>query len=434
MFGANPERSHSSGLRARSSMSFLPLQQPVSSASQMPMSPSTKITSSSHTASAQYVEQYRTFMDHQRQVHNEERALWHLERAELHGKIGELEAIVCSYRARYGSAVSSPTVDLHTTGSHRSRSAPSRSIVITGDEYWRGAGGKSDSQPTRTFSQSSNDSKTDERRMPSIDEEAERTVKFKEGEAPEIIGKNGKQERAPSIDGSKIDKNLDGISFKSSALAPSIVKSVITPQSPSPLTCDSSARASPGSIALPRLNLLGAEDPYTKDAGHTPLVRHITLDDGTTISASPTPTQPEPELFPLEPYPTVRPPNERSDSYFPSAPEITKEPPATTIVEDDPELKPPLTLCNSKGKEDKSFLSELDAKLLQAARTATFSPEEENSSTYEAEKSGSDKENALAGDDEDSGNKSEPEPEIKLRIKRSMNFGSAFGSSRCGKV
>ncbi|MCJ1353967.1 MAG: hypothetical protein MMC33_003954 [Icmadophila ericetorum] len=436
MFGANPEHSHSNGLHARSSITFLPLQQSVSSASQMPAFPSTRISPSSHTASAQYVEQYRTFMEHQRQVHNEERALWHLERAELHGKIGELEAIVRSYRLQYGSTVSSPPAETHTAGSYGSHSASIRSHVSTGDEYWRGAGGKSDAQSTRTFSQSSNDSKTDERRMPSIVEEGEKTVTLREKQAMEIIGssKNGKQDRACSIDGSKIDKNLDGISFKFKALAPSIVKGVTILQSPSPLTCDSPARASPGSIVLPSSTLLAADDPYTRDAGHTPLVRHVAQDDGSTISESLTPTQPEQELPPLEPRSTVRPPNERSDSYFPPAPEINREPPATTVEDDDPELKPPLTLRNFNDKEDKSFLSELDAKLLQAACSSAFLLEAEKSPTGEAEKSGLDKENAPAGDDEDDGNKSEPEPEIKLRIKRSMNFGSAFGSSRCGKI
>lgn len=123
-----------------------------------------------------------------------------------------------------------------------------------------------------------------------------------------------------------------------------------------------------------------------------------------------TPTQPEIELSPLDP-PTsvVKVPSESADSYFPNLDELK---------DGDIELREPLGLKNN-GVHDKKFLSELDSKLLKAARSEKLRPQ--------SAKSG--KENI--GDEEKTYTQADQEP--KLRIKRSMNFGSQFGTSTLGK-
>ena len=353
-------------------------------------------------------------MEHQRQLHNEERALWHQERQELHAKISELETIVRQLQHRSNSDIISPTglssYALAPSGSFSSNRGPRTISASTGDEFWRGAGGKSDAVPTRTFSESSEYSSTrsEGRRMPSIAEDQTSTqavVSWQTShESPE-------RHHRPSIDGAEIDKNLDGISFKSSAVAPSIVKSNITPQSPSPL--QSSPLPNPPERSVS--GILVVVDPYIKDAGHTPLARGRypnVSSDYTSEQATPIISEQEGQV--REPRPSIaisKQPNERSDSYFPPLPET---------IEEDPELTAPLGLQN-QDSEDKAFLSELDSKLLRAARSPVFSPPETQ------ELSEPKKENKGEKDVEQSEN------EPKLRIKRSMNFGSVFGANKCGK-
>ena len=408
--------------RARSD-GQLPLQQQVSSASQMPASPA-KGSFSTHIASSQYVAQHRTFVEHQRSLHDEERALWHLERQELHNKISELEATIRQLQSKSSVELNSPRggIPPGTFGSFSSNRGSQTTSGSTGDEFWRGAGGKSDSIPTRTFSESSDFSTTiDERRMPSIAEhDSDGTPIASLAPISRVIShESSNSHHRPSIDGAKIDKNLDGISFKSAALPPFILKSVITPQSPSPLQSPLSTRHSPQRLELSASNLLEANKLYTKDAGHTPLARGASVySNGTSDQV--TPKLPDAEEGRFEPRPSVavsRPPNERSDSYFPQAPETIDE------ADEDPILKDPLGLQNDKSG-DKSFLGELDHKLLQVARSNTFSPSE----TSELE--GPNKENKSQADDKSF---DQPEPEPKLRIKRSMNFGSQFGAKSCGK-
>ena len=394
----------------------LPLQQPVSSASRMPNSPSHG-SFSSHIASFKYVEQHRLFLEHQRQLHNEERELWHQERQELHAKISELETTVRQLQHRSNSDIISPTgvsgFALAPFGSFSSNRGSRTTSGSTGDEFWRGAGGKSDAVPTRTFSESSEYStaRSDDRWMPSIaeDNNSGQAVVSRQTshESPESHHK-------PSIDGAEIDKNLDGISFKPSAVAPSFVKSIITPQSPSPL--QSSPFSNPPEQSASEV--LAVVDPYIQDAGHTPLARglspHVFSDNASELA---TPTMSEQGSQVREPRPSIaisRQPNERSNSYFPPPPET---------IEEDPELAAPLGLQN-QDSEDTNFLNELDSKLLQAAKSAVFSP-------AETEQSSEPKKENNAEMDGKNFEQSENEP--KLRIKRSMNFGSVFGAKKCGK-
>ena len=72
--------------------------QSVTSASQLPGSPS-QISFSSPVTSSPYVKQLQTFMEHQRRTFDEERVLWNIERMELHEKITQLEKSLRGYQA-----------------------------------------------------------------------------------------------------------------------------------------------------------------------------------------------------------------------------------------------------------------------------------------------------------------------------------------------
>ena len=233
----------------------------------------------------------------------------------------------------------------------------------------------------------------------------------------------------PSMSSAAIDKNLDGINFRSSPLSQVSTKKVMTPQSPSPRTSSPSC-LSPRTIQLPASKFEAPVDPYTKDAGHTPLAprAYRNTDGASSVGDGTTPTQHEMERPPLEPHASrAKLPSERSDSYFPISEKEFQHTNHDTqdsgdkSRDEDPELNGPLGLDNGKneGEEDKHFLNELDSKLLQAAKSDALSP------------TGTD----LDSDSPPEHGKSfeQPEHEPKLRIKKSMNFGSAFGAKPFGK-
>ena len=399
----------------------LPLQQTVRSASQMPISsvssPS-RASFSAHVASSQFVEQYRALVDHQRQVHDEERALWHIERQELHERVAELEATIRQYRIRLGKEATSPseTSNVVSGAFFPSKAKSGTMSASKGDEFWRGAGGKPGAQSTRAFSEPTNTAiKLPGRRMSSI---AEDDGLYKLGKTTDT---QHKLMHKPSIDGVKIDRNLDGIMFKPSGLPPAIVKTAMTPHTPSPLQSPRPGQYSPNHITLPSSHIDKPEDLYTKHAGHTPLARRTSQSDTDSVHVGSDPPSAvilEKERPPFEPCPSfARPPNERSDSYFPSV---------TDNGDGDAEMKPPLTLQNN-GVEDKPFLSELDSKLLHVAKSETLSPLPNEGNTVDTKRP-----NGIPAVDHVN-SFDQPEPEPKLRIKRSMNFGSQFGASKCGK-
>lgn len=352
-------------------------------------------------------------MEHQREVHNEERALWYTERMELQEKIAELQGSLRRYQAIASSQVSSP---IGLNGSKENGSfwnllstdgSRQTSASTTGDEIWRGS--KTDVQPTRTFSDVSNHSARPDSRLPSIAEHSRR-ASFRDSSSQNTL------KHKPSINGLPTDKNLDGINFKSSGLPAETVKDIMTPPSISPKS-PSPACLSPDIMAMPPVKLGAPENLYTKDAGHTPLARRTYFNnDGASEIATPIQEneQPEVERPPLEPCTTcVKLPSERSDSYFPAPPDPPED--------QDPELNGPLGLTNNQGNDNR-FLNELNNKLLQAARSETYEPP------------------AVAGASEDNvvndnreNDFEQPEHEPKLKMKTSMNFGSVFGSKKCGK-
>jgi hypothetical protein len=202
----------------------------------------------------------------------------------------------------------------------------------------------------------------------------------------------------------KLDSTLDGINLKSTALPPDVAKAV-TPPSPTSLNSPTQKSIPQHSKANIRISLADLKQPdenLVRDAGHTPMA---------SLGTDPDTSQQSPNLDidmeenPLAPQTTLYRPAEPSDSYFPD-------------VEDDLALKGPLSLQNDEGK-DSGFLEELDQKLLDEARKALSGPS--GSSTRDH-----------PGDGQE--NQSEREAEPQLKLKKTTNFGTAFGSSQCGKV
>ncbi|KAL8700599.1 MAG: hypothetical protein Q9201_005363 [Fulgogasparrea decipioides] len=365
-------------------------------------------TSSPLVASETYVEHYRDAMNQQRQAFNSERALWEVERTELLEKIAALEESLCRHQGfpRDARSTSADTLKHGSTrfGNPYTGNKITPTSGIPGCEFWRGAGGKIGTQPTRTFSESSTCKHSGQDRLPVIAEnvspiKARRTLSESIEQSTSI--------HKPSIPSLDTHKNYDGINFKSVATSTTNSSECSSVQ---PGACTdplSSPRETSRRLQLPSVGDI--LDNLTKDAGHTPLARTTYGLDGTTSvidSDLPTPIQPEQERPPFEPHSSfLKRPAERSDSYFP--------PPADE-GDQDPELREPLSLRND-GSNNTEFLSKLDSKLLRAAQSSTpptaVSASEVSNDAYATEIEGF----------------VQPEQEPKLRIKRSMNFGSQLG-------
>ena len=228
----------------------------------------------------------------------------------------------------------------------------------------------------------------------------------------------------------KIDKSLDGITLRSTALAPSFVAKVMTPDAMTP-QCSPSPNSKPAGGGGLRVGVDGLLSPLDEKlrlhAGHTPMAIATAVSTGPTSGQSteiPTPIEEKPPA----PVSTARRPpprpTERADSYFSSIADSDQEPKSTDEghdkENDDPELKGPLALSsNNEHGQSNAFLNTLDAKLMMEAKRYVRSPE----STQSDENSQS---SAPCGTQDDEG--------PRLRMRKSINFGSAFGSNRCGNV
>ena len=334
-------------------------------------------------------------MEHQRQVFDEERALWYTERTELHKKITELQRSLHRYQA------------------------VSSSVITIEDEFWRGP--KPDAQPTRIFSEPTAQSTQPRNRgqLPSTTEDTTCGRKDSGDIQPEF------QKR--SAPGSEKDKNLDGIIFKYSTLSPLPAMKIMTPQSPSPRS------TSPRTTQAPSSMLEAPSDPYIKDAGHTPPARrtYFNTDDDAASDGEDdgaTPTQPKVERPPFEPHSSfVKLPSERSETYFPIAEDESQDKKDESrggedqSRDEDPELKGPLGLDKDYGEDkNKQFLNELDSRLQEAASSEALS----------TPSVGLEKDIVPHKDETDF---EQPEDEPKLRMKQSMNFGSPYGAKSIGK-
>ncbi|KAG7009543.1 hypothetical protein G7Y79_00002g006580 [Physcia stellaris] len=352
-----------------------------------------RVTSTPQLASARYVRQFRALLEHQREVFEEERALWHIERSDLQDQISHLEASLRQAQKGTCSQVTSPTSRNGSASSFSSISTASSSRdASTGDEFWRGAGGRGDTRPSRTFSSTSEQSSGSTQRLASISENGTSSLSDTVHRAS-----------IPEVDKTS---SFDGITFRKSSRAPSTSTNGTTRYSPPP----SPSHVSPGTLSLPVSALAPPNAYVTEHAGHTPLARgSIHGTDGTSSdisSATATPTELKKGRPPYEPHASfAKPPSERSDSYFPGA---LPEP------AEDRAMSEPLGLGDGNTSEAQDFLNQVDSKLNEAVRQEQTGPKPQGVGSTPASDALSDP----------------PEHEPPLRIKRSMNFGSQLGGSK----
>lgn len=367
-----------------------------------------------------YIEQSRSLLESQRANFERERSsfanerkLWEMERSMLKARITDLEAAQIKDGLRvndYKLDGSSPASQFRPDFALRERgSIPQTQGGSNGQHHvWEGPI-TADSKPTRVFPSEGDrlfnqPTTTGEEngfgRVPSLDAAL----------SPNSRAFNRCVEASLPVPIEKLDSELDGITLKSTALAPVLVAKVIisSESSPSPV--------SPRHPELPRLEserrlplklklseLGPPEENLIREAGHTPMAV-IGTDPGTESGTATQQSQQSPSIpsyteDPRAPVHTTQ-PTESSHSYFPD-------------VIDDPGLKGPLTLPTD-AKQDDDFLLELDMRLLQEAKRVVSGPSTEQTD-------GPDKE----GDGE---------PDIELKLKGTKNFGSAFGAANCGAV
>ena len=413
-----------------------------------------------HLASHQYVQQHRAFVEHQRQLHDEERHLWHVERKELHQRIEQLEYIVRQLGGQvdsiFGASKHQPVHHGSAVGNSSHDHLSQTSSTSTGDEFWRGAGGKSNHHTTRAFSESTarNASAAGNTHLAPISEAPDTMPRKKsvgfDMQHTSVIRQDFFTHPVPTVAADLTRGSLDGITFKPAALT-SNGTSKTHSSSPSPMQTPAKehlkegAEPAPSSEArepkpqlldLPTIADLSESELRVKDAGHTPLVRVASLDAGASNSETPTlraslatapATSDASESTESRP---VRPPLEHSDSYFPVVDEAAQLPPAEEQdgapedAPDDPALKVPLALGSLPNNEDSSFLHQLNSKLLEAQQNGV-SPSASDSLSVTSDPP------ACEGAAKSSLEPDEHEP--RLKIKRSMNFGSVFGAKNLGK-
>lgn len=439
----------------------------IGSASQIPSSQPRPSASLSHIPSQQLIDQQHTWIEHVRQVHAEERALWAFEREELRKTIKRLESVVHLLSSAKGSAVASPTeptsIPKRPFDSFPARLPPrTSSLDAPSNGLWRGSGVPGGFPPTLHYVES-RDPTHSMHHLSSISEKPHLNRKKSVGfDISRPLSPPNSGSKIAPISGDSIDASLDGISFKPSGLPPSLFKSVITPnsQSPSPTHRSVSPLArspplygpaaalepKPVILALPRASFNKPDELLTAHAGHTPMSRiNDDASDASTPKLFPAPEQEqqqENEVPPLDPPPShappARPPNERAESYFPVL-SPTSEEEDKGERDEDPALKPPLALPSDApagNPERGGFLSSLDHKLLQAQRSQSEEELAKSSrvgAEIEAERGASStnagSESAHQGGGADAGSEDDSD-EPKLKIKRSMNFGSQFGTLR----
>ena len=449
--------------RAQSIATTVPLLQPVSSASQLPRRSNTTKSGSSSFDMEAYAhmravmqEQRSVFAGHlaawekERKHIDRERKLWETERELLQSRITELESALnknTSGRRRYSNdSTRSMVPSLRSVSGFSHFASHSNSVngsrqtseSHTAPPVWEPEQPKpasrvfseSDMAAINVFGQGENNKPNGH--LPSISEDAMLPALEREI-SPSTVPSSQHSEPVPV---EKIDPKLDGIVLKSTALQPSfqfMSPKVLTPQPQTPQRSPSPESKSNGLGAALHLPMDGMISPFDAKlkmhAGHTPMAFTGNGPTGPMSGQSPDAPSPKQEKPPTPVQTAKRPPprpTERSDSYFSATADddaSTEKMADVETAEDedqDPELKGPLTMSsnNEKGQSD-AFLNTLNMKLLAEAHKHIKSPE---SSTSD-EKNRETKPPQDARDD-DGG--------PRLRLKKSMNFGSAFGSNKCG--
>jgi hypothetical protein len=420
--------------------SHVPLLPSVPSASQLPSYTAKSVHSVPNIDLNAAIEYHKSTADHLRQIHDNDRKAWDIEKSSLLARIADLELKLNRAKdpkrrsSNDSSLTSAQSFRSSLASSHSSFSAPRNgieSLTSTHPPVWQGP--ETTPPVTRVFSHDD-----DVKHLPSISEDETMPSLSKQ------VSPTHKEEPI-SIPIEQIDKELDGITVKSTgpAVTSSFIKinspPLISPNhTPSPLTQEQTPnnglRVEMGRLLSP------LDEKLKRHAGHTPMTF-----DGTLSTEQTTETAPSPIVErPLEPAPTKRPPlrpSENSDSYFSFTSDAASKPvldsqliPEEAIVEgdedaappydpeEDPALKGPLMLDPSaRTQAANDFLLQVDAKLQEAA-------DHENA---EDGASGPAEEETLNGEQKD---KPKDDDFPQLKIRKSTNFGSAWGGNNPGKI
>ena len=417
----------------------VPLLPPVPSASQLPKHSFPIHNPIPGVDISAYIDQCRSLNTQLREAHESERRVWDIERTALKARIKELEQKINrtrdpkrrssndssaanrdSFRASFASFNG-----FNGTTRGRISSEPAAHSV---QPVWKGP--EFTPPVTRVFSHDD-----DIVHLPSISENAPLPPLTKEVSPTS-------QEKAESIPVpiEQVDKTLDGITLRSTALTSSFNK-VASPQFISPAQSPSPIPKHPadGLMQVEIKGLLSPLDEKLKrHAGHTPMAFDGNISTSSASSERITPRQEKP----YAPVPTRRPPlrpSENSDSYFSFAsegghhtdvkdqiiqeePEIEEEPLHAT--EEDPALTGPLMLdSGAKSEASSTFLGLVDAKLSEAAAARR--------SRKDSLLSNGSQDTAANGRDEGSSAQTDTDGP-KLRVRNSTNFGSAWGKDAPG--
>ncbi|PGH13935.1 hypothetical protein AJ79_03350 [Helicocarpus griseus UAMH5409] len=336
----------------------------------------------------------RVSFERERAAFAEERKLWEKERIIMKQRITELEqGQPNSARKEKAQMASDPS-------GQQARKA--RDI----HHIWEGS--SPTAQPTRVFSGES------EGRNPQQTKQPDRYKDLGFGSPPSLDEALSPRSRpvdrsaAVGVPIELVDRSLDGITLKSTALPPDVLARASS-STPSSLTSPSTSQPPDPKPMKPkpplRIELSELEYPeenLIRDAGHTPMA-FINRD---TDTSNPDTTSVSTELgtltqeSPLAPQQTLN-PGISADSYLPA-------------VDEDPALEGPLGLQNDKN-QDLEFLEVLDQKLLSEARKITQSGRGSDSTEQDS----------INSEGEERG---EPGAEPGIRFRHSTNFGSAFGT------
>lgn len=413
--------------------SHVPLLPSVPSASQLPYAAARTTHPTPNIDLNAAIEYHKNTAEHLRKIHDNDRKAWEIEKSALLARIADLEFKL--KKARDPKRRSSNEASVSGIQSFRSDytlSYPSysnsgtrkgsESVLPAHPPVWRGP--EFTPPVTRVFSHDD-----DVSHLPSISEDEPMPSLSKQ------ISPTNKEDAHPIHIGD-IDKELDGITVKSTG--PAVTSSFVKVNSPPVISPDHTPSPGPkdqpnGGLRVGMNQLLSPMDEKLKRfAGHTPMAFDGTLSTEGTTNTIPSPIQEQPP----EPAPSTRPslrPSENSDSYFSFTGESRKNPdlnaeaiPEEAVedepqleADDDPALKGPLMLDSSaRTAAANDFLDQVDAKLMEAfAQNGSESAEAEEESS-EPEKPRQRKEDDFP----------------QLKIKKSTNFGSAWGGDLPGRI
>jgi hypothetical protein len=413
--------------------SHVPLLPSVPSASQLPHLPGRASQTAPNVDLHAAIEYHKSTAQHLRQIHDNDRKAWEIEKSALLARIADLEFKLnkardpnrrSSNESSFDSARSfrSDLRSSNTSHSNGTSRKPSENTFPGSAPVWQGP--ENTPPVTRVFSHDD-----DVSHLPSISEDGPMPTLSKQ------VSPSHKEE-AHTIPIEQIDKELDGINVKSTGPAvtssfekvssPSIIGS--PNREPSPETKDDVSdglRVNMGRLLSP------LDEKLKRHAGHTPMAFDGAISTEDTTDTFPTPKTEKPPA----PAPSARPPvrpSENMDSYFSFSgesrsvphvkvadiPEEAVDEEAQLETDEDPSLKGPLMLDPSaKSEAANVFLEQVDAKLMEAA-----SHHRSDSSLHDEEDKPPNGMHARQSKKDD-----EPFPELKIR--KSTNFGSAWGEA-----